>query len=152
MTIYVWIEKLIEKLKQAFADELNNIRVRLSETNIALPIDIQYRLKEASMIWSGTATASGNTSDIDAEKFSAMEVLVKVTSVSGTSPTLQVCVQGKFDTTGDYKDITCTNTITTTGSYFLTINPLTFKTIRARWIIGGTSPSFTFRIDAVGTV
>jgi len=152
MAIYMWIEKLIEKIKQVFADAWSNLRVRLSETDIALPVDIQYRRKEEFIIWSGTATASGKSVDIDVEHFTAMEVEVKVTAVSGTNPTLQVCIQGKFGTTGDYKDIACTDTITTTGVWFLTIDKLVFKTIKARWEVGGETPSFTFRVDAVAMV
>jgi len=145
------VEQLVEKIKEYFADPWNNLRVRLSETDVALPVDIQYRRKEELTVWSGTATSSGNTADISVEHFTGMEVEVKVTAVSGTNPTLQVCIQGKFGTTGDYKDIACTDTITTTGVWFLTINPLIFKTIRARWVVEGTSPSFTFRVDAVVT-
>jgi len=152
MAIYMWIEKLIEKIKQVFADAWSNLRVRLSETDIALPVDIQYRRKEELTVWSGTATSSGNSADIGVEHFTAMEVEVKVTAVSGTNPTLQVCIQGKFGTTGDFKDIACTDTITTTGTWFLTIDKLVFKTIRARWEVGGETPSFTFRVDAVAVV
>jgi hypothetical protein len=152
MAIYAWIERLIERLKEYFADAWRNIRVRLAETDIALPVDIQYRRKEEFTIFSGTVTASGSSADISVEHFTAMEVEVKVTSVSGTNPTLQVCIQGKFGTTGDYKDLACTDTITATGTWFLTIDRLVFKTIRARWVVGGEAPSFTFRVDAVVTV
>jgi len=151
MAIYAWIEKLVERLKEYFADAWRNIRIRLAETDIALPVDIQYRRKEEFTIWSGTATASSNSADVGVEHFTAMEVEVKVTAVSGTNPTLQVCIQGKFGTTGDYKDLVCTDVITTTGIWFLTIDKLVFKTIRARWIVGGETPSFTFRVDAVAT-
>ena len=143
------IEKLIKALESTGGDRL---LTRLSETDIALPVDIQYRRKEELTVWSGTATSSGNSADIGVEHFTAMEVEVKVTAVSGTNPTLQVCIQGKFGTTGDFKDIACTDTITTTGTWFLTIDKLVFKTIRARWEVGGETPSFTFRVDAVAVV
>jgi len=140
------IKSLLEAIRRN-----STLQATLADTLIALPVDIQYRRKEEFTIFSGTVTASGNSTDINVEHFSAMEVEVKVTAVSGTNPTLQVCIQGKFGTTGDYKDIACTDTITTTGVWFLTINPLIFKTIRARWVVEGTSPSFTFRVDAVVT-
>jgi len=149
--IYAWIEKLVERLKEYFADAWRNSRVRLAETDIALPVDIQDRRKEEFTIFSGTVTASGNSNDINVEPFTAIEIEVKVTAVSGTAPTLQVCLQGKFGTTGDYKNIVCTDVITTTGIWFLIIDKLVFKTIRARWLVGGETPSFTFRVDAVAT-
>jgi len=151
VAVYGWVERLVERLREYFADAWRNIRVRLADTDIALPVDIQYRRKEEFTVFSGTVTASGNTTDINVEPFTAMEVEVKVTAVSGTTPTLQVCIQGKFGTTGDYKDLACTDTITATGIWFLTVNPLMFKTIRARWVVGGTTPSFTFRVDVVAT-
>ena len=151
MTVYGWVERLVERLREYFADSWRNIRVRLADTDIALPVDIQYRRKEEIAIFTGNVTASGNTVDISVEHFTAMEIEIKVTDVSGINPTLQVCIQGKFGTTGDYKDLACTDTITATGIWFLTIDRLVFKTVRVRWIVGGEAPSFTFRVDAVVT-
>jgi len=109
----------------------------------------QYgRYKSAVLIYSGTVTSSGSGSDANVSQFSVIELELKVTSVSGTSPTLDVYIEGKFENTGDYKVLASQTGITATGTWFFTINPCAFRYIRVRWVVGGTSPSFTFRVDA----
>jgi hypothetical protein len=81
-----------------------------------------------------------------------MELALKVTGVSGTNPVLNVYIEGKFDTSGDYKVLVSQEGITGTGTWFFTITQLIFKTIRVRWVVTGESPSFTFRVDAVAMV
>jgi len=137
-------------IPKARFDTWGNLYIVLSSSEIALPVDLQYRYKAGSTIFSGTVTASGSTAEIIVEQFSALEVLVKVTSVSGTEPTLSIYIEGKFETTGDWKTLAAQEGITTTGTRFLTINPLIFRVIRARWVVGGTTPSFTITIAAQG--
>lgn len=149
MVRYAWVIKLVEKIRELFADAQDNIRIRVSDTDIALPVDLQYRRKEAFVLFSGTVTTNGWTYDLDVSNFSAMEVRLRVTSVSGTSPTLTVILMGKFDTSTDYKPLVIWENINTTGVWYATINPLIFKTIRVEWYVSGTSPSFNFRVDAV---
>jgi len=120
--------------------------VSIKETEIAVPVDLQYRLKESRTLYNGTVTASGNSGDIDLSAFSAVELEIKVTAVSGTTPTLDVYVEGKFEATGDYKVLASQTGITSTGIWFLTIDPLVFRIVRVRWVVGGESPSFTFTI------
>jgi len=128
-------------------DSANKLRVSPANAEVILPVDIQARYKPAGMtLYSGTVTASGSTADIDVSTISALEVELKVTSVSGTSPTLDVYIEGKFETTGDYKPLASQTGITSTGIWFLTIDPLRFRYIRVRWVVGGTSPSFTFTV------
>jgi hypothetical protein len=127
-----------------------DLRTHIAGTEIAVPVDLQYRRKEAFTLYSGTVTANGNTADINVEHFSAMELALKVTSVSGTNPVLNVYIEGKFDTSGDYKVLVSQEGITGTGTWFFTITQLIFKTIRVRWSVTGESPSFTFRVDAWG--
>jgi hypothetical protein len=109
----------------------------------------QYgRYKSAISVYSGTVTGSGSGSDVDVSQFSVIELVLKVTSVSGTNPTLDVYIEGKFENTGDYKVLASQTGITGTGTWFFTINPCAFRYIRVRRVVGGTSPSFTFRVDA----
>ena len=121
-------------------------------SDIMVPTDIQNRYKAPLTLYSGTVTANGNTPDIDVSPYSVIELELKVTSVSGTSPTLSVYIEGKFENTGDYKTLASQENITATGAWFFTINPNAFRYIRVRWVVGGTNPSFTFRVDAQGMV
>jgi hypothetical protein len=129
-------------------DLFQQLRVKLNDSAIMVPVDIQGRLKGYTTLYSGTVTASGNSSDSDLSVYGAMEVLIKVTGVSGTSPTLGVYVEGKFEATGDYKTLASQTGINATGTWPFTVNPLIFKLVRVRWVVGGTSPSFTFSVQA----
>ena len=84
--------------------------------------------------------------------FSAMEIIVKVTAVSGTNPVLNVYIEGKFTATGDYKPLVYVENITSTGIWYLTITQLAFRYVRVRWVVSGTSPAFTFAVGAEAMV
>lgn len=118
----------------------------------AIIIQSRYKWPGWISLFSGTVSSSGATSDIDASTYSALELELKVTSVSGTSPTLDVYVEGKFEATGDYKPLASQTGITSTGTWFFTIDPLRFKRIRVRWVVGGTNPRFTFAVVAEAVV
>jgi len=135
------------------ADLLEMIRTKIADSDIIVPADLQSRYKPpGTTLYSGTVTANGNTADIDVSTISALEVEIKVTAVSGTNPTLDVYIEGKFEATGDYKPLASQTGINATGIWFFTINPLIFRYIRVRWVVGGTSPSFTFSVVAQAMV
>lgn len=75
-------------------------------------------------------------------------VFVRVTSVSGTSPTLDVVVQVSDDGTNWYDHVDVPQ-ITASGNF---VQPTTNfgKFVRMEYTIGGTTPSFTFGITFVG--
>jgi putative transposon-encoded protein len=129
------------------ADLIEMIRVKIADSAIIVPVEEQSVYKPAGMtLYSGTVTASGNSGDVDVSTVSALEVELKVTAASGTSPTLAVYIEGKFEATGDYKTLASQTGITGTGIWYFTIDPLIFRYIRVRWVVGGTSPSFTFTV------
>lgn len=132
-----------------YADIVN---ANIQGLDVMVPTDIQNRYKAPFTLWSKTVTANGNSDDIDISPFSVLEIEIKVTSVSGTSPTLSVYIEGKFENTGDYKTLVSQENITAIGTWFATINPCAFRYLRVRWVVGGTSPSFTFRVEAQGMV
>jgi len=132
-----------------YADIVN---ANIQGSDIMVPTDIQNRYKAPLTLYSGTVTANGNSGIIDVSPFSVLEIEIKVTSVSGTAPTLDVYIEGRFENTGDYKTLASQTGITATGTWFVTINPCAFRYLRVRWVVGGTSPSFTFRVDGQGMV
>jgi hypothetical protein len=131
---------------------ISTFKVDINQSQIMIPVDIQARYKASLTLYSGTVTSNGNTSDIDLSNYSAVELELKVTSVSGTSPTLDVYIEGKFEATGDYETLASQMGITNTGTWFFTVNPLIFRYVRVRWVVGGTSPSFTFGVYAQAMV
>jgi len=132
-----------------YADIVN---ANIQGLDVMVPTDIQNRYKFSTTLYNGTVTASGNGSDVDVSPFSVLEIELKVTSVSGTTPTLDIYIEGKFENTGDYKTLASQTGITATGTWFFTINPCAFRYLRVRYVVGGTSPSFTFRVEAQGMV
>jgi len=108
------------------------------------------RSEEITLHTSGAETADGNSEDF--ENFQNYEQAVfylDVTAVSGTSPTLDVTIEEKDPVSGKYFTIGTFAQKTATGSERIVINPLYGTILRAKWVIGGTSPSFTFSLSAV---
>jgi hypothetical protein len=128
--------------------------VKISDAGIAQPVDQQYRRKDnLGALYSGTVTSSGNSTDISVDNYSSARFWIKVTAVSGTSPTLDVYIDGKYEQTGDYEPLVSKTGITATGGYLIgQIDNLVFRYIRIRWVLGGTSPSFTFTVTAQAVV
>ena len=135
-------------IPRARFDAEGNLYVAVSRLDAVVPVDIRSRYKSGFTIFGGTVTSDGSSDEVPVEPFSVVEVLVKVTEVGGEAPTLSVYIEGKFDATGDWKVLAAQEGISTTGAWFLTINPLVFRAIRARWTVGGASPSFTLTVAA----
>jgi hypothetical protein len=132
------------------ADLLEMIRAKIADSAIIVPVEKQAAYKPPPItLYSGTVTASGSTSDIDVSTLSSIRVMVKVTAVSGTAPTLDIYIEGKYEATGDWVPLLSRTGITSTGVYELgQLDNLCFRYIRVRWVVGGTSPSFTFTVAA----
>jgi hypothetical protein len=138
---------LVEALRTASG----NVKSALVETTIKQPVDVQDHWQESVTIAPSAArTASGNTSDIDVGRFMCGEICLDVTAVSGTSPVLNVYVEGKDQLSGKYRTLWSRTGISAVGTFGCTVERLAFKYIRARWTISGTSPSFTFSIGMEG--
>ena len=122
----------------------------------------------------GAQTASGSGGWQAVPNASMATVFVNVTANSGT-PTLTVFLEGSDDggttaypliadfgvetiTTGDPDGVAVTtartaivNNITTTNQKCqATYKHLATDFVRARWLIGGTTPSYTFTVKLVG--
>jgi hypothetical protein len=144
------LQLLTKSLRSIGGDSL---LTTIYDSYIIVPVDLQARYKSAGLtLYSGTVTANGNTADIDVSPFSALEILLKVTGIGGTNPSLSVYIEGKFEATGDYKPLVYQEGITSTGTWFFTITQLIFRYIRVRWVVGGISPSFTFAVVAQAMV
>lgn len=103
------------------------------------------RISVASAARTATATSTAvNTEDVD-----EIEAELNVTAVAGTDPTLDVTLETKTDT-GDWYTVGAfpqqTGIVANIGRVFDGLG----EQIRWKWTIGGTTPSFTFSIDAEG--
>lgn len=125
-----------------------SLRAALVETTIKQPVDIQdHWVEPVVLLPSAARTASGSGSDVDVGRFICAELCLDVTAVSGTSPTLDVYIEGKDQYTGKYKVLFSQTGISAVSTYWFTITTLAFRYLRVRWAIGGTSPSFTFSVS-----
>ena len=124
----------------------------IANSRIAVPVDMQRRYKfPVTLVYRSNTNTSGNTGDIELDA-SALEIIIKVSTFPSGNPNLSIYIEGKFESTGDYKIIASQTNITSSGTWFLTINPLIFKFIRVRWVITELSPSLTFIVAAQGMI
>lgn len=103
------------------------------------------------------ATTTGSGADIDVSRYIGCEICLDVTAASGTfnaGEGLRVKVVGIDEITGKTKVLFDSYTvagdyITTTGTWFLSIDNLWFRTIRVEWEIlnGAVDASFTFSVS-----
>lgn len=123
-----------------------------------------YATKAITLHASAARTATGNgsavgtgllhnpiTGDIQGFAQEAM-IYLDVTAASGTTPTLDVIIQGRTNGSGTWTalpDGTFSRKVTTGQDCIRIAGPLPPE-IRARYVIGGTTPSFTFIVD--GTI
>jgi len=116
---------------------------------------------EACPVASATRTASGNSATLTNHNARGVIFTVKVTAVSGTSPTLSIRLLGSIGGVL-WVELLVSGTITATGEYdyccypgagsaaleeILVTRPFPLpRSYLYYWAIGGTSPSFTFEI------
>lgn len=105
---------------------------------------------------SAAFTASGNSGDQAVGPYDEMSVDINITANSGTSQTIQFFVDRK-GSDNVYYPIWQSSSITTTNQAVSTsIGPgcavaqSLGATIHLRWVIGGTSPSYTFSFSLQG--
>ena len=90
---------------------------------------------------------SGNTPLIIPAGFSVVFFL-NVTAVSGTSPTLNVYIDIQDPISGSWVQQDAFPQVTAPTSLALAESVRSTK-YRVRWVVGGTSPSFTFSVNVV---
>lgn len=123
---------------------------------------------------SASRTTDGASEAFDVERFDQIVGLIRVTAVSGTSPTLDVRLQTSYDGGKNWVDVAAANQLTSAHASGVgevvafeskgyppddpaatTDGSLTAATVkdwplgdrcRWKWALGGTDPDFTFSI------
>jgi hypothetical protein len=105
------------------------------------------RFLPGTIVASAVFTASGDSGALhgwgDAK---TLRLQLNVTAVAGTSPTLDVVVEDTLDGV-NYNIIATFAQKTVAAREVLNVTTPFTNTIRVRWTIGGTTPSFTFEVD-----
>ncbi len=106
------------------------------------------------------ASASVNSADQTNQASKGIKVVVDITAITGTSPTLTVTLEGKDLASGAYYTILASAALTAVGVTVLTVfpgatavanvaaNDFLPKTWRVQATIGGTTPAVTATIGA----
>ncbi len=130
-----------------------NFQTRKQETGIKA---------DDTVFASAARTTTSNSLDIASKGSKRVRLYLDITAASGTTPTLDLKVQAKDTLSGKYFDVAGASYVqkTTTGTDMLvldsSITAVTNKAIseplsttyRVVSTIGGTTPSFTFSINA----
>lgn len=104
---------------------------------------------ELTLKSSGAVTANGQSEIADVTLFGPGLLLIDITAVSGTTPTIDFVVQTRI--AGIWVALpNVTIAQKTTVTSFATALTNTGKEIRLSWTVGGTSPSFTFSSTYLG--
>lgn len=114
-----------------------------------------------ALITHSAASAGVNSSDQDGNRGRGVMVFVRISAITGTSPTLTVTLQGKDEASGQYYTILASAALTATGLTVLKVYPgltaaantvandILPSTYRVISAIGGTSPAVTATVSAV---
>ncbi|MCZ8512408.1 hypothetical protein O9H85_08170 [Paenibacillus filicis] len=102
--------------------------------------------QEFTLHVSQAETTNGNTSTFDASNNFEGLLVIDITAVTGTTPTANFYFETLDFLSGKYVAIPSAGTIAQqTGVNTLTVPVTNFgEKVRLRWVLGGTTPSFTF--------
>lgn len=109
----------------------------------------QQTYREHLIVGAGARTTTGQSGSFESDLVKTNyvdhggRVFVRVTAVSGTSPTMIATLQGEVD--GNLYVIGQSVEITQVGTYSFAVDYIPSR-VRGGWIIGGTSPSFNFNM------
>jgi len=124
--------------------KLQNLDVLLSTR----ASDVALKNTPVTVLASSTVTANGNSDAINTDYGSVITFFLDVTAVAGTSPTLDVYIDIQDPVSGNWVNQDKFAQVTTTGTWVLSVLCRSNR-YRARWVLGGTTPSFTMSIGAV---
>ncbi|MGH2692326.1 MAG: hypothetical protein ACRDHM_07450 [Actinomycetota bacterium] len=100
-----------------------------------------------TVVASAARTATGQSAAIDTQQAEELDLLVDVTAVSGTTPTLDLSVEWSDNGT-DWFAAEPADTLTQITATKKTTKTFDVKAANYRivWMVGGTTPSFTFSV------
>lgn len=123
-----------------------------------------YNFEYGSVLTGAAAATGANGVDQQNPTFRGVKVVVNITAITGTTPTLVVTLQGKDPASNVYYTLLASAALNATGATVLTVYPgvtaaanvsvsdVVPKTWRVISTVGGTTPAVTFTVGAVGIV
>lgn len=104
---------------------------------------------ETPVVSAARTAAAGNSGALAGYGYATtLRVQLAATAASGTTPTLDVVIEDSLDGVNWWPIGTFTQ-LTAAGQQVINITTPFADTVRVRWTIGGTTPSFTFSVTWV---
>ena len=103
-----------------------------------------------NIIASQTIAAAGTTFSAAIPNMSVVQNVVlqsNVTAISGTAPSIVVTLQDTVDGGTNWNDVQALTSQTATGVVVARISAVFSDQVRFKYVVAGTLPSVTFRID-----
>lgn len=95
-------------------------------------------------------TANGNTTGVDVSSYAEAVLFVDVTASSGTTPTLNLYVDTWDFNSQAWYALSAVTITQITAATTVEVGLTEFgEQIRLRWVVGGTTPSFTVEASVV---
>jgi hypothetical protein len=122
----------------------------LVENAILLLLRQLFEHEEIPYLPSQTVTVNGDTGNnpLFVLKGNVVVFFLKVSAVSGTSPTLDLFIDIRDPASGDWVNQDKFPTVSSITTLALAL-PVRSTKYRVRWQLGGTTPSFTFSVGVV---
>lgn len=107
------------------------------------------------------AAVGANSNDVENQLGSSLILVIDITALTGTTPTLTVTIQGKDPHSGKYYTILASAALNATGTTVLRVfpsataaanlaaNDIMPRIWRVSYAIGGTTPAVTAKISAL---
>jgi hypothetical protein len=125
--------------------KLQNLDILLSALR-----DTLKKNEPVTVLLSAARTANGDTyaTPLAVDYGSVITFFLDVTAVSGTTPTLDLYIDIQDPVSGKWVNQDKFPQVTATGTYALSVYVRSNR-YAVRWVLGGTTPSFTFSVGAV---
>ena len=125
--------------------EFSWVALNLAETNSLLKLNTPV-----TVLPSTTVTSNGDTtaSPVRTDYGSVIVFFLDVTAVSGTNPTLDLYIDIQDPVSGKWVNQDKFPTVRSAGTHALAVFVRSNR-YAVRWVLGGTSPAFTFSVGAV---
>lgn len=125
--------------------KLQNLDILLSALRDTLKLN-----EPVNYLPSAARTANGDTTatPLNTDYASVLTFFLDVTAVSGTTPTLDVYIDIQDPLSGKWVNQDKFPQVTTTGTWALAVYCRSNR-YAIRWVLGGTTPSFTFSVGVV---
>lgn len=133
-----------------------NLAGTITQKQFAARMGRSYATQTVLNQASAAQTTSADFGDLDVSKCRRITVDINITAVSGSSPVIQFFIDRKgvdgnyYNIWSSSSGINSTGVVSRTIGAFAETEQALGSTVKLRWTIGGSTPSFTFSASIIG--